>query len=214
MLDFVFPEIRQVLLLGAHSDDIEIGCGGTVLRLASRFPGAEFHWVTFSSPGERAREARRSAEQFLASSANKNINIHDFRDGFFPHVGDKIKETFEDYKRDLDPQVIMTHHREDLHQDHRTIAELTWNTFRDHFIMEYEILKYDGMTGSPNVFVALSDDERRRKLDLLEAGFPSQRSKDWFDPSAFDAIMRLRGVESRSPSGYAEAFYCRKVRLG
>ncbi len=211
MLKAIFPFVRQVLCLGAHADDIEIGCGGTVLRLVSLYPDAEFHWVVFSAPGIRKEEAESSAGRFLRDAGSKTIEIRSFRDGFFPYVGADIKDFFEDLKKSVDPDLIFTHHGHDLHQDHRLLSELTWNTFRDHMILEYEIPKYDGGLGSPNLFVQLTQDERRRKIDLLLAEFPSQAAKKWFNEATFDALLRLRGVESNSPSGYSEGYYCRKL---
>ncbi len=211
MLDAMFPTVRQVLCLGAHADDIEIGCGGTVLRLASRYPDADFHWVVFSATGIRKREAESSAGRFLRDTGSRTIEVRSFRDGFFPYVGAEIKDLFEDLKTRVEPDLIFTHYGSDLHQDHRLLSELTWNTFRDHLILEYEIPKYDGGLGSPNVFVRLTAEESRRKIDLLLTEFPSQAGKKWFDEATFDAIMRLRGVESNAPSGYSEGYYCRKV---
>ena len=211
MLNAVFPSVRQVLCLGAHADDIEIGCGGTVLRLVSLYPNASFHWVVFSASGARKEEAQSSAGRFLCDAGSRTIEIRSFRDGFFPYVGAEIKDVFEDLKKEVDPDIIFTHYGSDLHQDHRLLSELTWNTFRDHLILEYEIPKYDGGLGSPNLFVQLAQEERQRKIELLLAEFPSQASKKWFDEATFDAILRLRGVESNSPSGYSEAFYCRKL---
>ncbi len=211
MLNAVLPTVRQVLCLGAHSDDIEIGCGGTVLRLASLYPDADFRWVVFSAPGIRKEEAESSAGRFLYGAGSKTIVVRSFRDGFFPYVGAEIKDFFEDLKNKVDPDIVLTHYGQDLHQDHRLVSELTWNTFRDHLILEYEIPKYDGGLGSPNVFVQLTKDERRRKIDLLLAEFRSQAGKKWFDEATFESLMRLRGVESNSPSGYSEAFYCRKL---
>jgi LmbE family N-acetylglucosaminyl deacetylase len=211
MLNTTFPEIRQVLCLGAHADDIEIGCGGTVLKLVSRYPEADFHWIVFSAPGTRKQEAESSAGRFLRDAGSKAIEVRSFRDGFFPYLGGEIKDFFEDLKKDANPDLILTHYQRDLHQDHRLLSELTWNTFRDHTILEFEIPKYDGGLGSPNLFVPLTQEERRRKIDLLLAGFPSQAARKWFDEATFDALLRLRGVECNSPSGYSEAFYCRKL---
>ena len=210
MLNARFPSVRQVLLLGAHADDIEIGCGGTVLRLVSLYPDAAFHWVVFGAAGIRKEEAESSAGRFLRDADSKTVEVRSFRDGFFPYVGADIKDCFEDLKKSGDPDIIFTHYGHDLHQDHRLLSELTWNTFRDHMILEYEIPKYDGGLGSPNLFVRLTDDERRRQIDLLLAEFPSQATKKWFNEATFDALMRLRGVESNSPSGYSEGYYCRK----
>ena len=204
---------RQVLFLGAHSDDIEIGCGGTILRLTRQFPDLSFHWIVFSGGTGRADEARRSADKFLEGARKRSLVVRDFRNGFFPYVATEIKEFFEELKTRISPDVIFTHYREDLHQDHRLLAELTWNTWRDHLILEYEVPKYDGGLGSPNAFVPLSEDQCTRKIELLMECFGSQRSKTWFTEDTFRAIMRLRGVESNAPSGKAEAFYCRKLLL-
>jgi LmbE family N-acetylglucosaminyl deacetylase len=211
MLKTEFRSVSYVLCLGAHADDIEIGCGGTVLRLVSQYPGAHFHWIVFSASGRRKEEAEASAGRFLRNARSQRVQVMAFRDGFFPYVGADIKEFFERVKSEANPDLIFSHHGHDRHQDHRLLAELTWNTFRDHLIWEYEIPKYDGDLGSPSVFVQLTREERRRKIDLLLAGFPSQATKRWFSEETFDAILRLRGVESNSPSGYAEGFYCRKL---
>jgi len=211
MLNATFPEVRQVLCLGAHADDIEIGCGGTVLKLVSRYPEADFHWIVFSAPGTRKLEAQSSAGRFLRDAGSRTIEVRSFRDGFFPYVGSEIKDLFEDLKKDVNPDLVLTHYGRDLHQDHRLLSELTWNTFRDHTILEYEIPKYDGGLGSPNLFVPLTHEERQRKIDLLLAEFPSQATKKWFNEATFDALLRLRGIESNAPSGYSEAFYCRKL---
>ena len=162
-------------------------------------------------PGIRKAEAEASAGRFLRGAGSQTIDVRSFRDGFFPYMGADIKDLFEDLKKSVDPDLIFTHYGRDLHQDHRLLSELTWNTFRDHLILEYEIPKYDGGLGSPNLFVRLTDDERRRKIDLLLAEFPSQAAKKWFNEATFDSILRLRGVESNSPSGYSEGFYCRKL---
>jgi LmbE family N-acetylglucosaminyl deacetylase len=211
MLSAHFPDVRHVLCLGAHADDIEIGCGGTILKLVARYPHAKFHWVVFSAAEVRKDEAEASASRFLAGAASSTIEVWSFRDGYFPYVGTNIKDFFEDLKREINPDLILTHHGRDLHQDHRLLSELTWNTFRDHVILEYEIPKYDGGLGSPNLFVPLTTSEKERKIELLLASFPSQTARSWFTQSTFDGIMRLRGVESNSPSGYSEGFYCRKV---
>ncbi|MBV6451635.1 MAG: PIG-L domain-containing protein [Anaerolineae bacterium] len=215
MFDFRFNHERdreiEVLCLGAHSDDIEIGCGGTISRLIKKFPGLAVHWVVFSSKGIRGDEALESANVFLKDIKNKKILIEKFRDGFFPYMGDKVKEYFEQLKNDVNPDIIFTHYRQDFHQDHRLIADLTWNTFRDHLILEYEIPKYDGDLGAPNFFVHLDEQTSRAKADHLVLHFGTQTNKHWFTRETFLALLRLRGVESRSPEGYAEAFYCRKV---
>ena len=214
MLRFDFPFNRdrptRFLCVGAHSDDIEIGCGGTLLRLLAAHDEAEVHWVVLGSSGPRDGEAVTSAESFLADAQHKNIVVQGFRDGFFPYVGGAIKEFFEDLKRTVAPDVIFTHYRHDLHQDHRLVSELTWNTYRDHLILEYEIVKYDGDIGTPNVFVHLDEATCLKKIKLLMDCFQSQRDKDWFTPDTFMSLMRIRGIESRAPEKYAEAFYCRK----
>jgi LmbE family N-acetylglucosaminyl deacetylase len=201
----------RVLCLGAHSDDIEIGCGGTILRLASEYPNLSVHWVVFSAGARRAEEARRSADAFLAQAADRQVVVHEYRDGFFPYVGGQIKDSFEALKGQVDPDLIFTHCRHDAHQDHRVLCELTWNTFRNHLILEYEIPKYDGDLGSPNVFVCLDEPTWRRKISILSEHFKTQEDKHWFAEETFSALMRLRGIESRSPSRYAEAFYGRKL---
>jgi LmbE family N-acetylglucosaminyl deacetylase len=201
----------KVLCLGAHSDDIEIGCGGTILRLIEENPGIEVHWIVFSALGDRGLEARKSAEDFLKSAGDGRVILKEFRDGYFPSKEEALKDFFEELKASTSPDVIFTHFRNDLHQDHRQLCELTWNTWRDHFILEYEIPKYDGDLASPNFFVPLGDDLRARKIDLLMRHFQTQNNKHWFSPETFNALLRLRGVESRSFSGYAEAFYCRKL---
>lgn len=202
----------KILCLGSHSDDIEIGCGGTILRMLSQHPNCEVTWVVFSSTKEREQEARTSAELFLQRAARKNVIVNDFRDGFFPYDGARVKESVEGLKGTA-PHLILTHSRRDSHQDHRVIAELTWNTFRDHFILEYEIPKYDGDMGQPSVFVPLEEKIYQQKVRHLMDAFATQRNKRWFQPETFLALMRLRGMECNSASGYAEAFYCRKAVL-
>jgi LmbE family N-acetylglucosaminyl deacetylase len=203
----------DVLCLGAHCDDIEIGCGGTVLRLTDEFPAARFHWVVLSSNDERATEAERSAEYFLAGAGKQDIRIERFRESYFPWVGAEIKDYFEELGADIDPDLILTHHRHDRHQDHRIVAELTWNTWRDQLILEYEIPKYDGDLGSPNVFVALDEATAQRKVDGVLDHFPSQRRRAWFDADTFRSVLRLRGMEANAPSRFAEGFYGSKVVL-
>ena len=199
----------RVLAVGSHADDIEIGCGATLLRLAGERE-LHVHWVVLSADEERAAEARASAEAFLAGAASSRVSVESFRDAFFRYGGE-VKEYFEALKGEVSPDLILTHHGSDLHQDHRLVAELTWNTFRDHLILEYEIPKYDGDLGSPNVFVHLDEEAARRKVALLLESFPSQRSKAWFTEELFLGLMRLRGMEGASPGGYAEAFHARKL---
>jgi LmbE family N-acetylglucosaminyl deacetylase len=204
-------DVRVVLCLGAHCDDIEIGCGGTILQLLSVRPHLEIHWIIYSSSPKRAEEARKSASAFLEEVRHKSITIHEFRDGFFPFQGAEIKENFEALKEQLKPDIIFTHYREDLHQDHRTISDLTWNSFRDHVIFEYEIPKYDGDFGAPNLFAPLPKGVCQRKVETILDCFASQREKGWFSPELFFAALRIRGMEANAPTGYAEAFYCRKA---
>ena len=203
--------LRTVLCLGAHCDDIEIGCGGTVLKLIQRYPDLQFHWVIFSSDPQRAREAQESAALYLAGAGSSQIIIKDFKNSFFPYVGEQIKNYFEELRRAVQPDLIFTHYRHDLHQDHRFIAELTWNSFRDHLILEYEILKYDGDIGAPNFFVELDETLCRRKLDHLMHCYQTQRENHWFTEDAFLSLLRIRGIEANASGRYAEAFYCKKA---
>jgi LmbE family N-acetylglucosaminyl deacetylase len=170
-------------------------------------------WVVLGADGDRAEEARSSAAAFLVDADESEIVVHGFRDAFFPYIGTQVKEAFEELKARIAPQVVFTHAREDLHQDHRLVSELTWNTFRDHLILEYEIPKYDGDLGRPNAFVHVPRDLAQEKVRLIVESFPTQAGKDWFDAELFLGLMRIRGMEARAPSGYAEAFVCRKVAL-
>jgi LmbE family N-acetylglucosaminyl deacetylase len=199
-----------VLCLGAHCDDIEIGCGGTLLHLKAVFSQLSFHWVVLSAAGRRGEEARKAAELFTANCETR-IVLNEYRDGFLPYSGAKVKDYFEELKGQVDPDLIFTHWHGDAHQDHRLISELTWNTFRDHLVLEYEIPKYDGDLSRPNLFVPLEQRLYERKLDYLFEAFVSQQGKRWFDRETFLGLMRIRGVESNSPSGYAEAFHARKI---
>ena len=201
----------KALFLGAHSDDIEIGCGGTVLRMIEEHPNLDVTWVVLSALCERGVEAQNSAEEFLRDLSCKRIVLNEFKDGYFPSNVASIKEVFEDIKGTISPDLIFTHYRHDLHQDHRQLCELTWNTWRDHLILEYEIPKYDGDLASPNFFVVLDDRLRERKIELLMRFFRTQANKHWFSAETFSALMRLRGIECKSPGGYAEAFYGRKI---
>lgn len=200
----------RILAIGAHSDDIELGAGGTVLRLIREWRPVHVDWVVLAARGERAREAHASAASFLAGAGSQSVAVHEFPDGRFPYVGADIKAVFEQLKG-AEPDVVLTHRREDVHQDHRLVAELTWQTFRNHLILEYEIVKYEGDLGTPNLFVPLERGDVARKVELLMDVFPSQRDRSWFGEDTFRAILRLRGVESASPTGFAEAFTCRKV---
>lgn len=202
---------KKILALGAHADDIEIGCGGTILRLASKFGDLDVLWVVFSATAEREAEARASAGAFLEGAAHARVMVRKHRDGFLPYAGSAVKDEFETLKQEFVPDLVLTHYRNDLHQDHRLISELTWNTFRDHLILEYEIPKYDGDIGTPNFFVQLGAALCRQKIDNLLRFYASQRGKAWFTEDTFYAMLRLRGLESNAPEKYAEAFYCRKM---
>jgi LmbE family N-acetylglucosaminyl deacetylase len=205
----------KLLFLGAHCDDIEIGCGGTVLQLLSARSNLDVVWVVFSSGAEREREARTSASLFLQhATLRKKVIVMNFRDGFFPYQGAQIKECFEELKNDVHPDLIFTHYREDRHQDHRTISDLTWNTWRRHLILEYEVPKYDGDLGTPNLFVPLGKEVCARKAKYICDVFQTEANKQWLTEDTFQAILRLRGVECAAPEKYAEAFYCRKLVLG
>lgn len=203
--------LKTILCLGAHSDDIEIGCGGTILRLLQEHRGLNFHWLVLSSTPQRKKEALRSAQLFLKGSARSTVVIENFRDSFFPYAGKKIKQVFQALASRILPDLIFTHYRKDLHQDHRLICELTWNAFRNHLILEYEIPKYDGDLGHPNFFCGLNQGLTNQKIRNILRAFSSQTHKHWFDEETFRALLRLRGVESNAPERYAEAFYCRKA---
>jgi len=201
----------RILCLGAHSDDLEIGCGGTVLEWLSETNAVEVTWVVFSATESRATEALDSASNLLSKAKRRTVILHDLRDGYFPAEFAKAKTLFEELKAGDNPDVILTHRLEDRHQDHRLVAELTWQTFRDHLILEYEIPKYEGDLGLPNLYVPLTKESGEGKIQHLLGHFGSQRSKDWFRPETFLGLMHLRGVESRAPSGMAEGFYVRKA---
>lgn len=211
MLAFGLQHFNRVLCLGAHADDIEIGCGGTLLRLLAERPDVVVDWVVFSAAGPRRTEAQASAELFLRDCRHPRITIHDFRDSYFPADWAAIKDRFAELAVQTQPDVVFTHRRDDAHQDHRVLAELTWCAFRNHLVLEYEIPKYEGDLGQPNVLVPLSADTIRRKSELLLAAFPTQRAKSWFTAETFQALARIRGIESAAAEGYAEGFYARKL---
>lgn len=200
-----------LLCIGAHCDDIEIGCGGTVLRLLELNPELEVHWIVLCSDALRRREALDAARRFLGEASEKRVQVLSHRDGFLPYQGGDVKEYFESLKRMVQPDLILTHFRGDLHQDHRLVCELTWNTFRNHLILEFEIPKYDGDLGAPNLFVPLSESQVARKIENVLGAFASQRHRRWFREDTFRALMRLRGVECNAEAGYAEAFHARKL---
>jgi LmbE family N-acetylglucosaminyl deacetylase len=203
----------SVLCLGAHSDDIEIGAGATLLSMQERGVRLDVHWCVLSGSGERESEARSSASEFLAAAQSSHIEVMTFRDGFFPEQGDAIKSWFTALGDRVNPDLILTHRKGDAHQDHQHVCRLTWNTFRDHCILEYEIPKWDGDMSQPNLYVPISASVLKRKIDLLITHFGSQRSKQWFDSETFLGLARLRGIECRAPERYAEAFVSRKLML-
>jgi LmbE family N-acetylglucosaminyl deacetylase len=203
----------SVLCLGAHSDDIEIGVGASLLTMIERGIQLEVQWCVLSGKGDREKEARASAADFLSRVTQANVEVLTFKDGFFPEQGEAIKSWFESLKTRIKPDLILTHRRDDAHQDHRHVCRLTWNTFRDHVILEYEIPKWDGDMSQPNLYVPVSAATLERKIELLKAHFGSQRSKQWFDAETFRGLARLRGMECRAPERYAEAFFARKLNL-
>ena len=203
----------ELLVVGAHADDIEIGCGGTILQLAAGGFPLRVTWVVLAASGVREREAAGSAAAFLKDVEQTTVLLKTFRDGFFPWSGAEVKEEFEQLKHQVAPDLVIVPRRDDAHQDHRLVAELTWNTFRDHLVLEYEIPKYDGDLGNPNLYMPLPTAICERKVELLLEQFPSQHDRRWFTPDTFWAMLRLRGVESNAPSGFAEAFHCRKATL-
>jgi len=204
---------KKILVLGAHCDDIEIGCGGTLLSIIKDNPNVDICWVVFSSNERRKQEATNGAHEFCTNVNKLDLRIFDFRDGFLPYHGEQVKEVFESLKKEINPDLVFTHYRHDLHQDHRLVSELTWNTFRDHLILEYEIPKWDGDLGIPNSFVHLDEDLGLKKIKILQQTYNSQQNKAWFTDDLFWSLMRIRGMESNSPSRIAEAFYSRKSVL-
>ncbi len=205
--------VKRLLCLGAHSDDIEIGCGATILRLIQEQPDLEIYWVVFSARGTRAREAKASAGEFLRGVRSRRIRTMTYRESYFPDEWTEIKDTFEQVKSSFEPDLVLTQYREDRHQDHRVLSDLTWNTFRNRLVLEYEIPKYDGDLGVPNVYVPVARELCERKVSALLRQFQSQTGKHWFTADTFWALLRLRGIECVSPSGFAEAFYGRKLSL-
>lgn len=204
----------SVLCLGAHSDDIEIGAGATILQWHATGVQLDVQWCVLSAVGLREAEARASAADFLRGIDGARVETHKFRDGFFPAESNDIKAWFEQLKGRVQPDVILTHRGDDAHQDHREVSRLTWNTFRDHLILEYEIPKWDGDLGQPNLYVPVSAAAMARKAELLMRHFGTQRSKHWFDEETFRGLARLRAMECRASERYAEAFFARKLSLG
>jgi LmbE family N-acetylglucosaminyl deacetylase len=211
MLSLQLADPHTILCIGAHCDDIEIGCGGTLAHWAQRYPQARIIWATFAAEPARAAESRAAARALLGE-ARVEFSLHDFEDSFFPAHYARLKKAVA-VLRELEPDVVLTHYEHDRHQDHRTLAELTYSAFRDHLVLEYEIPKYDGDLGRPNVYVPLPEAVAHRKVEALLASFPSQAGRDWFTADTFNALMRLRGIECRAPSGFAEAFYGRKLTV-
>ena len=201
----------RILCLGAHSDDIEIGCGGTLLRLLADRPGSSVHWVVLSATPEREREGRASAAEFLSAAGHSSVSVKSFRESYFPYIAPEIKDYFEELKRSIDPDLIFCHRRDDLHQDHRLVAELTRNTFRNHLVLEYEIPKYEGDLGRPNLFVPLTREQADRKVELLLKHFASQAGRRWFRADTFHGLMSVRGVECNAEHSRAEAFHAHKI---
>ena len=205
--------VTRILCLGAHCDDIEIGCGGSLLKLLEARPAVHVDWVVFSSDEQREAEARAGAQAFLQNAGEANVDVRAFRQRFFPYVAAEIKELFDDLGASTQPDVVFTHFGGDLHQDHRLLSELAYNTFRDHLVLEYEIPKWDGDIARPSVYVRLDAGQVEHKVETIWSVFESQRDKHWFSKETFLATMRLRGIECKAPSGYAEAFHCRKLVL-
>lgn len=205
--------VKKVLCLGAHSDDIEIGCGATILRLIQQQPDLQIYWLVFSARGTRAREAKQSAGEFLSGVRSRKIRTMTFKESYFPSEWPAIKDVFEKVKREFEPDLVLTQYRDDRHQDHRVLSDLAWNTFRSHLVLEYEIPKYDGDLGAPNFYIPVSCELCEKKITALLRHFQSQTNRHWFTADTFWALMRLRGIECAAPSGFAEAFYGRKLWL-
>lgn len=212
-LRFDLPEEPEILCIGAHCDDIEIGCGGTILRLLESHPNLHMTWLVLTGNEQRQAETRAAAGRLLAEGNAPDLILHRFRDGFLPYETGPVKDAFESARKSLDPHLVLSHWCGDAHQDHRLVSELTWNTYRRHLILEYEIPKYDGDLGRPNVFVPLSDEIADRKVDCLLESFQSQSGKPWFDGETFRSLLRMRGIESGSDCRYAEGFYSRKTAV-
>jgi LmbE family N-acetylglucosaminyl deacetylase len=209
-LRFDDRSLRTVLCFGAHCDDVEIGCGGTLLELCARHPGLQVHWIILTTEHTREAETQAAARR-LCAQARCTVEVLKFRGSYLPHEGAAVKDAFENVKSRIQPDLIFTHWLEDRHQDHRVVSELTWNTFRNHLILEYEIPKYEGDLGHPGLYVPLTAEQVTTKVEVLMECFPSQRARAWFTPDLFRALMRLRGMECNAPSGFAEAFHARKV---
>ena len=216
MIEFHIADTDRptILCFGAHCDDIEIGCGGTLQAIGERYPGARLHAVVFSGPDDREAESRAALRTLGADFGSVEIEVRRFRNSYFPAEFAAIKDAVEETKQRISPDLVFTHYRNDRHQDHRVVSDLTWNAFRDHCVLEYEIPKYDGDVGQPNVFVPISSAAAERKIECILECFPSQRDRAWFRRETFAATLHLRAIECNADSGFAEAFYGRKLRLG
>ena len=202
----------RILCLGAHADDIEIGCGGTLIKLLSSRPDLHLHWVVLSGNDERAAEARSAAQRIVKDGSNTTVEIKQFRDAHFEYAeAVALKAYFHQLSKTVNPDLVFSHRRGDAHQDHRFVGELTWQHFRSQMILEYEIPKYEGDLGQPSVYVELDEKTAFEKVDTIVTEFPSQHEKPWFTASTFEALARIRGIECNAPSGLAEAFHCRKM---
>jgi LmbE family N-acetylglucosaminyl deacetylase len=212
-MHFELMRARSVLCLGAHPDDIEIGCGGTLLSMLKANPDLKVDWAVFSCNGPRLQEAKGAFQAWCQGAKNCSLHLFEFHDTMFPSQWPEIKQAVHTLGNSLQPDLIFTHRREDVHQDHRTLCEVTWNAFRNHTILEYEIPKYEGDLGNPNVYVPLTSEIASSKVELLLRLFNSQQDKPWYDAETFRALMRIRGVESKAESGFSEAFHARKIWL-
>lgn len=212
-LDFDLPPHGTVFCFGAHCDDIEIGCSATLVELAKHAPGLNFVWTVFSGDATRESETRAAAAMLLGKRARIDVQVHRFRGSYLPESWSSIKDVFESLKQQLSPDLIFTHALHDRHQDHRIVSELTWNTFRDHSVLEYEIPKYEGDLTQPNFLVPIPASTLAEKLDMLSSCFASQRERAWFDSDVFRGLMRIRGIECNAASGFAEGFHARKLRF-
>jgi len=200
----------SILAIGAHPDDIEIGAGGTLLSLAAACPGLQARYLVLTGTAERHEEARSAASAFLPAT-DVHIDLHELPEGRFPAVWARVKDALEDVARSCSPDLILAPSRADAHQDHRTIGEIVPTVFRDQLYLGYEIPKWDGDLSQPSMYLPLSADVARRKVELLHKCFPSQRVRDWWDDEVFLGMARLRGMECRAP--YAEAFTCTKSAI-
>ncbi len=211
MLPFHLRQIRTVLCIGAHADDIEIGCGGTLLQLSRAVPDLHVEWAVFSGQGQRHDEAKQSADTWLGEVASKRVRLHSFADSYFPADWKAIKMEMQRMAAEISPDLVLTHRLDDRHQDHRILGDLSWNAFRNHLLLEYEIPKYEGDLGQPNLYIPLDGPTAELKIERLRSAFPTQSDKPWYDVRVFEGHLRMRGIECRAE--FAEAFYVRKFCL-